>query len=215
MLPGREFDDHFLTRMPDESTEMRDGDRPGIGASPPATDLLRDEPSPWVARWLPPATGNGRLLDFACGSGRHVRLAVSRGYDVLALDRDPAVLGLADMPGVEARVADLEANAWTWGTERFAVIVVTRYLFRSRLDLLVGLLAEGGCLIYETYAAGHGRYGKPSRPEHLLQADELLTLARRAALRVCAFEQGLQTTPREAIVQRLVAWRGNMPAVLR
>lgn len=215
MLPGREFDDHFLTRMSDESTGMNDSDRPCTGADPRSGDHPPEAPSPWVARWLAPATGTGRLLDFACGRGRHARLAVSRGYEVLALDRDPAVRRLAGMPGVEARVADLEADAWTWGTERFAVIVVTRYLFRSRLDLLLGLLAEGGCLIYETYAAGHGRYGKPSRPGYLLQADELLTLARRAALRVCAFEQGLETSPREAIVQRMVAWRGTSPAVLR
>ncbi|MDO4231907.1 MAG: SAM-dependent methyltransferase [Lautropia sp.] len=215
MLPGREFDDHFLTRMVDEPTNMNERERQGAGAVPVMTGKPADEPSPWVCRWLPQAAGNGRLLDFASGTGRHVRLAVSRGYEVLALDRNPAVRSLAGMPGVEARVADLEADAWTWGTERFAVIVVTRYLFRSRLDLLVGLLAEGGCLIYETYAAGHGRYGKPSRPEHLLQADELLTLARRAALRVCAFEQGLEISPREAIVQRMVAWRGTSPAVLR
>ena len=79
----------------------------------------------------------------------------------------------------------------------------------------MALLAEGGCLIYETYAQGHGRYGKPSNPAFLLQADELLAAARRAALRVCAFEQGMQLSPRPAIVQRMVAWRSNEPVALR
>ena len=174
-----------------------------------------DPPSDWVRRWLPAPAGNGRVLDLACGRGRHARLAAAMGHEVLALDRDPACLALTAIPGIDARVTDLEAGAWDWCAERFAVIVVTRYLFCSRLDLLMALLAEGGCLIYETYAQGHGRYGKPSNPAFLLQADELLAAARRAALRVCAFEQGMQLSPRPAIVQRMVAWRSNEPVALR
>lgn len=177
-----------------------------------------DAPSAWVARWLPDAAamaGRGRLLDFACGRGRHVRLASARGYAVLALDRDPSCLALNQLPGVEARTADLEADAWELGAERFAVMVITRYLFRPRLDLLLTRLAEGGCLIYETFAEGHGRYGRPSRPEHLLAPDELFAVARRAALRVCAFEQGVVQSPRQAIIQRMVAWRSTQPQPLR
>ncbi|MDO4638053.1 MAG: SAM-dependent methyltransferase [Lautropia sp.] len=174
-----------------------------------------DGPSDWICRWLPEADGRGRLLDVACGRGRHARLAAARGFSVLAIDRDPSCLALGHLDGIEARVADLEAGAWPWGSERFAVMVITRYLFRPRLDLLLGRLAEGGCLLYETFAQGHGRYGRPSRPEHLLQSDELLTVARRAALRVCAFEQGVVNQPRPAIVQRLVAWRSNCPQPLR
>lgn len=180
-----------------------------------AVNTNENPPSEWVRRWLPTPTGHGRLLDFACGSGRHARLAAAMGYRVLALDRDPACLALAGIPGIDARVTDLEAGAWDWCAERFAVIVVTRYLFRSRLDLLMELLADGGCLIYETYAEGHGRYGKPSNPAFLLQADELLAVARRAALRVAAFEQGMTLSPRPALVQRMVAWRSNTPVVLR
>ena len=179
---------------------MNDKARIDAGAGPDA-----DGPSDWVRRWLPEASGAGRVLDFACGRGRRV----------LALDRDPACLALNRVPGIEARVADLEADAWDWGSERFAVIVITRYLFRPRLDLLLGRLADDGCLIYETFAQGHGRYGRPSRPGHLLQPDELFAAARRAALRVSAFEQGSVSQPRQAIVQRMVAWRSNRPQPLR
>ena len=189
---------------------MNDKARNDAGAGPDA-----DGPSDWVRRWLPEANGTGRVLDFACGRGRHARLAAERGHSVLALDRDPACLALNRVPGIEARVADLEADAWDWGSERFAVIVITRYLFRPRLDLLLGRLADGGCLIYETFAQGHGRYGRPSRPGHLLQPDELFAAARRADLRVCAFEQGSVSQPRQAIVQRMVAWRSNQPQSLR
>ena len=209
------------TVMNEEAERMDAGPQPGsgwcaramAGAGPDA-----DDPSPWVARWLPEVAamaGRGRLLDFACGRGRHTRLASERGYAVLAVDRDPACLALNQLPGVEARTTDLEAGAWEWGAERFAVIVITRYLFRPRLDLLLARLADGGCLIYETFAQGHGRYGRPSRPAHLLAADELFAVARRAALRVCAFEQGMLEAPRPAVIQRMVAWRSTQPQRLR
>lgn len=181
-----------------------------------ALDAAHDSPpSDWVARWLPEPKGQGRVLDFACGTGRHARLAAERGFRVLALDRNPACLALNGVPGIEARVVDLESTPWDFCAERFAVIVVSRYLFRPRLDLLLGLLADGGCLIYETFAAGHARYGKPARPAFLLQPDELLTAARRAALRVCAFEQGLIEAPRPGVIQRIVAYRSTAPERLR
>ncbi len=100
--------------------------------------------------------GSWRVLDFACGRGRHARLAAERGHRVLALDRDPACLVLNQVPGIEARVADLEADAWDWGSERFAVIVITRYLFRPRLDLLLGL-ANAWRLHVTGDPAGRGR----------------------------------------------------------
>ncbi|MDO5101430.1 MAG: methyltransferase domain-containing protein [Lautropia sp.] len=181
-----------------------------------AQELAHDaQPSDWVARWLPEPTGPGRALDFACGAGRHAKLAAERGFEVLALDRNPACLVLNEVPGIEARVVDLESTAWDFCSERFAVIVVSRYLFRPRLDMLLGLLADGGCLIYETFAAGHARYGRPANPAFLLQPDELLTAARRAALRVCAFEQGVLGSPRPAVIQRIVAWRNPAPERLR
>lgn len=173
------------------------------------------QPSDWVARWLPEPSGSGRLLDFACGSGRHARLAAERGFKVLALDRNPACLVLNEVPGIEARAVELESTAWDFCSERFAVIVVSRYLFRPRLDVLLGLLADGGCLIYETFAVGNARYGRPTNPSFLLQPDELLTVARRAALRVCAFEQGFIDMPRPAMIQRIVAWRPPLSGACR
>jgi SAM-dependent methyltransferase len=164
--------------------------------------------SAWVARWLGRPSGNARLLDFACGSGRHSRLALARGFAVLAVDQDRALLDMIDMSeskDSEARAEDLESGRWSFSAERFEAVVVTNFLFRARLGLLAGLLEPGGRLVYETFALGNEAYGKPSNPAFLLQADELFMMARRAGLQVVAFEQGYTATPKAAVVQRLVA----------
>ncbi|MGE0800887.1 MAG: class I SAM-dependent methyltransferase [Lautropia sp.] len=174
---------------------------------PPATQFADARPSPWVERWLGHPTGHGRMLDFACGNGRHARLGLAHGFAVLAIDRDPQCLQLLQGTETETRLEDLESGRWSFAAERFAAIVVTRFLFRPRLDLLAGLLAPGGRLIYETFAHGQAAYGKPSRPAFLLAPDELFMTARRAGLAVVAFEQGFVRQPRPARIQRIAAVR--------
>ncbi|MDO9217978.1 MAG: hypothetical protein Q7U14_11945, partial [Lacisediminimonas sp.] len=78
-------------------------------------------------------------------------------------------------------------------------------------------LAAGGVLIYETFAAGNERYGKPSSPAFLLQPGELLQRLADAAgvagaapaWRVIAFEDGYTDLPRPAMVQRICLLRGQ------
>jgi SAM-dependent methyltransferase len=164
------------------------------------------EPSPWVqrfARLVPP----GEVLDLACGSGRHARLIAALGHPVLALDRDPAALGLAAGPGITTMQYDLEAqgSAWPFAPGRFAGIVVTNYLHRALLPDLAAALAPNGVLIYETFAIGNEAFGKPSNPAFLLQPGELLALASGSGLRVLAYEDGLVADPKPALVQRLCA----------
>jgi SAM-dependent methyltransferase len=165
-----------------------------------------DAPSEWVRRWARLAAPGGRVLDLACGGGRHARFLAGLGLRVLAVDRDPAARdALAGIAGVEVRVADLEGGAWTLEGERFGGIVVTNYLHRPLFPRLVEALAEGGVLIYETFAAGNGRYGRPANPDFLLQPNELLERTR--PLVPVAFEQGRVERPRPAVVQRLCAVR--------
>jgi SAM-dependent methyltransferase len=130
----------------------------------------------------------GAVLDLACGAGRHARLFASRGHPVTAVDRDIApVDGLA---GVEAIQADLEdGSPWPLGDRRFAGVVVTNYLYRPLFPAICAAVAPDGVLIYETFMAGHERFGKPSNPAFLLRQDELLALTK--PLSVIAFEQGL------------------------
>lgn len=169
-------------------------------------------PSPWVVRWLPPARAGASLLDFACGAGRHARLGQTLGYQVEAVDRDELVLADLQRSGVSVRQEDLEHGRWPWRGERFEVVVCTHYLFRPRLDWLADLLSPGGRLIYETFAIGQERFGRPSNPAFLLRPGELLDFAQRTGLHVMAYEDGLTAAPRMARVQRLVALRMPLPA---
>ncbi len=165
--------------------------------------------SEWVRRFAPRIPDRGAVLDVACGSGRHARLLASLGHTVFAVDRDAdAIARLSGTTGIEARVADIEGQQWPYGSQRFAGIVVTNYLHRALLPTLVAVVAVGGVLIYETFAAGNERFGRPSNPEFLLRPGELLD-AVRGHLRVIAFEDLQVELPKRAMVQRICAERGN------
>lgn len=167
------------------------------------------QPSRWVQRFGALIPQGGRVLDFACGNGRHARWLVARGLRVDATDRDEAALAtLAGVAGLTTVHADLEAGEWPFGRDSHDALVVTNYLFRPRFDLMLSVLREGGVLIYETFMVGNERYGRPRSPDFLLQPGELL--ARLADdFTVVAFEQGEVGDPPHAVVQRLCAIRGR------
>lgn len=167
-------------------------------------------PSPWVCRFAPLIAASGRVLDLACGSGRHARYLAGLGYSVVALDWDAAIMAslaaTTANQSVELRLADVEGGPWPFGAAEFDGIVVTNYLHRPLFPHLIESLRPGGVLIYETFALGNERYGKPSNPAFLLAPNELLESV-RPALSVVAFEQGLIGTPAAAAVQRICAVR--------
>lgn len=174
--------------------------------------MSHDHPaaSPWVVRFAPLVAAGGRVLDLACGGGRHGRLFLDRGHPVTLLDKDAS--GVADLAGcAEIVQADLEdGSPWPLPGRLFAAVVVTNYLHRPLLPDIMASLADGGVLIYETFAQGNERYGRPRNPDHLLAPGELLAAC--AGLQVAAYEYGL--LPRPAVVQRICARRGGEPAPL-
>jgi SAM-dependent methyltransferase len=170
-------------------------------------DHAHTEPSAWVLRWSALIPAGGRVLDLDAGSGRHARLLASQGHAVAAVDRDEAALAsLAGIAGITTHVADLEAGPWPFPGARFAAVVVTNYLHRPLLPALVAAVAPGGLLVYETFAAGNERFGRPANPAFLLAPGELLE-AVRAQLRVLAYEALEDASPRPAMVQRIGARR--------
>ena len=169
-----------------------------------------DEPAPpsrWVQRWSHLVAPGASVLDVACGSGRHVCWFAQRGCRVTGVDRDGAALqALASI--AECIDADIERGPWPLPGRRFDAVIVTNYLWRDLLPTLVASVAEGGVLIYETFASGNETVGKPSNPAFLLRPGELLEVAR--GLRIVSFEDGFDAGPNGSqprFVQRIVAVR--------
>ena len=160
-------------------------------------------PSPWVRRWSALIRPGGTVLDVACGSGRHLRWLQQHGFAVTGVDRDESALtplrALA-----EVIAADIENAPWPLAGRRFDAVIVANYLWRALWPTLRESLAPGGVLIYETFAVGNERYGKPANPAFLLHAGELIELCRD--LEIVAYEDGLLDQPLRR-VQRIVARR--------
>lgn len=159
-------------------------------------------PSPWVVRWAARWPAGSRVLDVACGSGRHLHWLAARGLAVTGVDRDAQAVAPLKALG-RLVVADIENGPWPFAGERFDAVVVTNYLWRPLMPTLVASLADGGALIYETFAQGHEAFGKPSNPAFLLRPGELLEHC--AGLRVAAYEDGLLDSPPRR-VQRIAAF---------
>jgi SAM-dependent methyltransferase len=180
--------------------------------------------SHWVMAGLKCLPRGAQVLDFACGRGRHALAALRLGLSVVAADRDAGALqaieslwladrserepsGSATEPRLATVCADLEAEPWPFEPARFDAIVVCNYLFRPRLDGLPDLLRPGGLLIYETFAEGNERYGRPANPDYLLARGELFAWVVRTGLHGLAFEDGFVGGSRRARVQRVRALR--------
>jgi len=136
-----------------------------------------------------------------------MRLALEKGYRVTGIDRDLSMVeDLAERRDVSLIEADLETgNPFPLRDMRYDGVIVTNYLWRPILPDIVGCVAEDGLLIYETFALGHERHGRPSSPDFLLRHNELLEAA-LPRLRVLAFEHGLRPgTKKPRIVQRIAA----------
>jgi SAM-dependent methyltransferase len=168
-------------------------------------------PSSWITRHAHLISSNARILDVACGQGRHVRLFTARGCLVTALDNDvQALAALSDVP-CERIQADIERHAWPLTGRQFDAVIVTNYLWRPLLPTIMQSVAQGGVLLYETFAKGNETVGRPANPDFLLAPGELLA-AVHGQLRVLAYEDGFVSEP-PRYVQRIAAVREVAGAV--
>lgn len=165
-------------------------------------------PSAWVIRFAPLIRPGGTVLDLACGHGRHARHLAGLGLHVVAADVDVSGLDAGD-PRIEVVHRDLEDSTWPWTPGSLDGVVVTNYLHRPHFPHIAESLREGGVLIFETFAAGNEKLGRPRNPAFLLQPGELL--AAFPAFHVVAYEHGIEQSPRPAVRQRLCAVRGDDP----
>lgn len=154
---------------------------------------MPDAVSSWLVAHLDAIPPGRRVLDVACGRGRHARFLASRGWDVLAIDRDVDALAAlasdATGPGaVTTAYADLEADAASFGTAAFGAVLVFNYLHRPLLPALVDAVEPGGVLIYETFTLRQAERGRPANPAFLLRPRELTTIV--VPLEVVAEREG-------------------------
>lgn len=170
--------------------------------------------SPWVAQFagrIPLKSESKRVLDYACGSGRHTVYLAELGYQVLGIDIQlPSLQTLNDCQpnAIELRCMDLEMEDFAFDPqlEKFSGLIVTNYLYRPHLDKMLDLLDEGGVLIYETFAMGNEVFGKPYNSNFLLQENELLEVVlAKKSFHIHAFESGYVEDPKPAMIQRICA----------
>lgn len=162
-------------------------------------------PSAWVERFIGLAPKGGQILDVACGRGRHLVLGRTLGYGMVGVDRDLSGLQ-PDALGADTEViaADLEdGSPWPFPGRRFGGVIVTNYLWRPLLASIVAAVAADGVLIYETFAIGNERLGRPRNPDFLLRPGELIDIV-RPQLTVMAYEHVRLPGP-DRIVQRIAA----------
>jgi SAM-dependent methyltransferase len=169
--------------------------------------------SDWVIQHASIIRPGGRVLDYACGHGRHALYLAAQGYEVLAIDRNPQVLQeITDKAhqlqlNVETQLIDLEQNNWPFSGSEFAKsfdgVVVTNYLYRPFLMRLSELLKDDGVLIYETFGFGNEAFGKPSNPNFLLRPNELLGFSEK--MKILAYEDLQIQLPKPACIQRICA----------
>jgi tellurite methyltransferase len=130
----------------------------------------------WIGRGLVPPPG--RTLDVAMGYGRHTLVLARSGLLVFGVDqRLEAVQAAARAAGAQglalrAWCADLTASPLP--SERFELVLVTRYLQRNLFESIRRAVVPGGLAIYETFTVAQRTLGfGPTSTDHLLDRGEL------------------------------------------
>jgi SAM-dependent methyltransferase len=124
--------------------------------------------------------GKGRALDLACGLGGNALLLAHQGLDVDAWDTaDVAIAALKAMAlgrqlTVQAEVRDIVADPPA--PETFDVIVVSYFLERDIIPVLIQALKPGGLIFYQTFTLQRVSDRGPRRTEFRLAEQELLHL---------------------------------------
>lgn len=148
---------------------------------PPVSDEQPTGLSTWF-RWHEyHISRESRVLDLACGDGRHSIAAATLGAEVVAVDRDRKQLGKgreaarAAKLDIDWREADLEKPWPDFG--HFDAVLLFHYLDRDRMQDVIDRVAPGGVLIMETYLIQQRELGwGPKDDAHLLRPGELRSL---------------------------------------
>jgi tellurite methyltransferase len=145
-------------------------------------------PSTWLLDNADLLPRGGRVLDVACGRGRHALLLASAGFDVHAIDRNPEAIAFVRATAakleltINAEVVDLETEPPPAIATGFDAIVVFNYLHRPLMPVLRDALRPGGRIFYETFTTRQAERGHPTNPAFLLKDGELAEWMARCAI---------------------------------
>ncbi len=146
------------------------------------------QPASWLIENADLLPRGGRVLDVACGRGRHALWLASAGFDVQAIDRNPEAIAVvrdsAAKRGlsIDTAVVDLETDPPPAIATGFDAIVVFNYLHRPLMPRLLDALKPGGRIVYETFTIGQAKRGHPTNPAFLLKDGELEELMAPCAI---------------------------------
>ena len=137
-------------------------------------------PSAWLVDNADLLPRRGRVLDVACGRGRHALWLAAKGLEVTAVDRNAEAIAdlkdVADRLGVRIRtgVVDLETEPPpSLGSAVYDVVLGFNYLHRPLMPALREAVRIGGRLFYETFTRRQAERGRPTNPAFLLEDGEL------------------------------------------
>ena len=140
-------------------------------------------PASWLTDNADLLPRGGRVLDVACGRGRHALWLATRGFDVHAIDKNPDAVAevIAEANRLRltlnADVVDLETETPpSLGSQEYDVVIGFNYLHRPLMPTLLGALKPRGRIVYETFTTGQAERGQPTNPAFLLKDGELAEL---------------------------------------
>lgn len=130
----------------------------------------------WHAGVIGPQT---RVLDLACGRGRHALAAASLGAAVVAVDSEDERLAAGRRAGRGLPIEWVCADLRTFPLEAaaFHVVMAFNYLDRGRMPDIRAAVKPGGYVLCETFLQAQREHGwGPTSDDHLLKPGELLRL---------------------------------------
>ncbi|MBN2825926.1 MAG: methyltransferase domain-containing protein [Campylobacterales bacterium] len=132
---------------------------------------IHDEPVDLVKYYYVLAH-RGVALDIACGKGRHSKFLAQNDFMVDALDISEIALdSIANTDNINTRSVDLDE--FEFSQDMYDLVVCTYYLNRQLFPAIIEAMRSEAILIYETFVDHPDNTKAPSKPEYLLQEDEL------------------------------------------
>lgn len=120
-----------------------------------------------------------RVLDVACGVGRHALYLAERGWQVTAVDSSKVAIEILSQSAaekhlqVDAGIADLTTGEFVIEPEAYDLIVNCCYLQRDLFPAIKAGVKVGGCVLAVIAMADDDPQVKPMNPAFLLQPGEL------------------------------------------